>query len=174
MMRLRVAVAVILSATVMATAAACSKKSLAIPDEFCRVSVNNLAPLVPDGDSAKQDFTALEARPGAACNLWVDNHNVLSVNVMLLDGASDVSNWNDVGTQYKHMAQRKVTFAGHAAIGSDHAIVEATCTARAGYLSVSLDFSGDRVENTPTGYKKLQRFLDDFVPKETKKFGCTG
>ncbi|MFF9407351.1 hypothetical protein ACF1B0_17770 [Streptomyces anandii] len=165
--------AAILSVAVMATAAACNKKSLAVPDEFCRVSVKNLSPLVPDGDSLKQDYTALQARPGAACNLWVDNHNILSVNLMLFDGAPEPTNWDDVGKQYKYMAQRKVVFAGHAAIGSDHAIVEATCSTRTGYLSVSLDFSGGRVENTQTGYQPLQRFLDDFVPKETKKFGCT-
>ncbi|MER6067563.1 hypothetical protein ABT187_01645 [Streptomyces sp. NPDC001817] len=165
--------AVILSVTVMGTAAACSEKSIAIPDDFCRVPVQTLSPLVPDGDSLKQDYTALEARPGAACNLWVDSHNVLSANVTLWDRAPDPTNWNEVGNQYKYVAQRKVAFAGHAAIGSDHAMVEATCSTHTGYLSVSLSLSGDRVEDTPTGYKKLQRFIDDFVPKETKKFDCT-
>ncbi|WP_190181488.1 hypothetical protein [Streptomyces naganishii] len=163
----------IICASVMGTATACSKKSLAIPDNFCHVPVQTLSPLVPDGDSLKQDYRALEATPGAACNLWVDGHNILYADVTLSTRAPEPTNWNKVGTQYKHVAQRKVAFPGHAAIGSDHAIVEATCSKNTGYLTVSLYFFGDRVDDTPTGYKKLLRFVDDFVPKQTKKFGCT-
>jgi hypothetical protein len=40
-------------------------------------------------------------------------------------------------------------------------------------MTFDLSFSGDRVEDTSTGYKKLQRFINDFVPRETAKFGCT-
>lgn len=40
-------------------------------------------------------------------------------------------------------------------------------------MSFAVYFSGDRVEDTPLGYKKLLRFINDFVPRETDKFGCT-
>lgn len=39
-------------------------------------------------------------------------------------------------------------------------------------MSVVVDFWGDRVEDTLTGYKKLQQFVNDVVPRETKKFDC--
>lgn len=74
---------------------------------------------------------------------------------------------------YRYAAERPVSFPGHAAIGSDGASVRATCTSRTGYLTFGISFFGDRVENTPNGYKKLRPFIDDFVPKQTQKFGCT-
>ncbi|SFY50751.1 hypothetical protein STEPF1_04006 [Streptomyces sp. F-1] len=103
----------------------------------------------------------------------MDGRGVLSVSVLRWDRAPEPTDWGKVGSPYKYAAQRKVAFAGYASIGSDHAVVQATCNTRNAYMSVEVDFWGDRVENTPTGYKKLQRFLNSFVPEETKKFGCT-
>ncbi|MBJ7002726.1 hypothetical protein ACFYOR_34420 [Streptomyces griseofuscus] len=153
----------------------CSKTQPGIPDSFCHVPVNHsaLSPLVPNGDSLKQKYTPFESHPGAQCDLSVDGRGVLSVAVNRWDRAPDPTDWNKVGTPYKYAAQRKVAFPGHASIGSDRAVVEATCNTRTAYVSVVVDFWGDRVEDTPTGYKKLLRFVNDFVPRETKKFGCT-
>ncbi|MFJ5034492.1 hypothetical protein ACIQB5_42060 [Streptomyces sp. NPDC088560] len=161
--------------TVVLTVAGCSKTQPSIPDNFCHVPVNNsaLASLVPDGDSLEQKYTPFESHPGAQCDLSVDGRGVLSVAVNRWDRAPDPTDWSKVGSPYKYAAQRKVAFPGHASIGSDRAVVEATCNTKTAYVSVVVDFWGDRVENTPTGYKKLQRFVNDFVPRETKKLDCT-
>lgn len=155
--------------------AGCSKTQPNVPANFCHVPVDNsvLAPLVPNGDSLEQKYTPFESHPGAQCDLSVDGRGVLSVAVRRWDRAPDPTDWNKVGSPYKYAAQRKVTFPGHASIGSGRAVVEATCNTRNAYVSIVVDFWGDRVEDTPTGYKKLQRFVNDFVPRETKKFHCT-
>ncbi|MGW4561401.1 hypothetical protein ACWEN3_02995 [Streptomyces sp. NPDC004561] len=155
--------------------AGCSKTQPGIPDNFCHVPVDNsvIAPLVPDGDSLEQKYTPFDSHPGAQCDLSVDGRGVLSVAVHRWDRAPDTTDWNKVGSPYKYAAQRKVAFPGHASIGSDHAVVEATCNTRTAYVSVVVDFWGNRVEDTPAGYKKLLRFVNDFIPRETKKLDCT-
>ncbi|WP_225835958.1 hypothetical protein [Streptomyces sp. NK08204] len=159
----------------MAALAGCGDTHAAVPAEFCKVPVPKaaLSPLIPRGESAKQTYVATEAQPGAACALSADGHRVLYVDVMLWDRGPDPVNWKTVGAPYKYAAERPVSFPGHASIGSDHAVVQASCTSRTAYMSFAVYLFGDRVENTPTGYKKLQRFIDALVPRETKKFGCT-
>ncbi|MGW4319486.1 hypothetical protein ACWEMW_09855 [Streptomyces sp. NPDC004684] len=121
----------------------------------------------------KQTYTASEVQPGAGCALSAGGHRVLYVDIARWDRALDPADWRADGAPYENAAERAVSFPGQAAIGSNGATVQATCTTRTAYMTFGVYFFGDRVENTPTGYKKLQRFLDDFVPKETKKFGCT-
>lgn len=169
-------VAALLCSAVMGAAVGCSSnKQAAVPDEFCKVPVRNssLASLIPNGDSVKQKYTAAQSRPGAFCTLSVDGHRILFVETMRWDRAPDPVDWTKVGSPYKHAAEREVSFPGHASIGSDQAIAQATCSTRTAYMTFDLSFSGDRVEDTSTGYKKLQRFINDFVPRETAKFGCT-
>ncbi|MFE5375481.1 hypothetical protein [Streptomyces mirabilis] len=175
MKRMGQGVAALLCAAMAGMAAGCSSGKLAIPDKFCRVPVekSSLSSVIPDGDRLKQTYEDLESRPGASCNMSVDGHSVLAVNLLRWDRAPDPVDWDKVGSPYKHAARREVSFPGYASIGSSHAIVQATCNTRTAYMSFVVDFSGDRVENTSTGYKKLQRFIDDFVPQETKKFDCT-
>ncbi|MFI9242380.1 hypothetical protein ACIGXF_07285 [Streptomyces sp. NPDC053086] len=132
-----------------------------------------MSALVPDGDSLEQKYTPFASRRGAQCDLSVDGRDVLSVAVRHWDRAPDPTDWDTVGAPYRHAAQRKVAFPGHASIGSDRAVVEAACDTGTGYMSFVVDFWGDRVEDTPEGYRKLQRFVDVFVPEQTKKFGCT-
>ncbi|UWE13346.1 hypothetical protein [Actinacidiphila bryophytorum] len=74
---------------------------------------------------------------------------------------------------FAYAAERPVPFPGHAVTGSNRASIQATCVSSESYISFAIYFSRDRVENTPTGYRKLLRFVNDFVPKETKKFNCT-
>ncbi|WP_329572492.1 hypothetical protein [Streptomyces sp. NBC_01361] len=40
-------------------------------------------------------------------------------------------------------------------------------------MTFNVQFAGDRVADSSSGYKKLQRFLDDFVPAVTEKVECT-
>jgi hypothetical protein len=168
-------VAAFLCVVVMGAVAGCSSTHATIPAEFCKVPVSkeSMAPLIPDGGSVKQTYTATEAQPGAACALSVDGHRVLYVDITRWDRAPDPVNWQAIGSPYKYAAERAVSFPGHATIGSDRAVVQATCTSRTAYMSFAVYFWGDRVDKTPDGYKKLQRFVNDFVPKQTEKFGCT-
>ena len=173
--KLKRGIMTLLCAVMTGAAVGCSNTQPDIPDKFCQVPVENssLSPLIPNGDSIKQKYVAAQSKPGAFCQLHVDGHQILFVEMMRWDREPEPTDWNKVGSQYKHAAKRKVTFPGYASIGSDHAIVQATCDTHAGYMSFVVNFSGDRTEDTPTGYKKLQRFINDFVPKETKKFDCT-
>ncbi|MEU4931072.1 hypothetical protein AB0G54_31985 [Streptomyces yokosukanensis] len=166
--------AALLCSAVMAAAAGCSTHAT-VPADFCKVPVSKaaLSPLIPHDGSVKQTYTTLETQPGAGCTLSADGHRVLYVDIMRSDRTPDPVDWKTVGTPYKYAVERAVSFPGHAVIGSDHAVVQATCTSRTAYMSFAVYFFGDRVENTTTGYKKLQRFVNEFVPRETKKFHCT-
>ncbi|MFF8995857.1 hypothetical protein ACF09H_39205 [Streptomyces sp. NPDC014983] len=167
--------AFLLCTGVIAAAAGCGSDHAAVPAEFCKVPVSQaaLTPLVPQGGSVKQTYTAWDGRPGAVCALGADGHKVLYVATVRWDRAPDPVDWKAVASRFKYAAGRDVSFPGHAVIGSNGAVVQATCASRAGYVSFDVDFSGARVENSPGGYRKLQRFLNDFVPRETKKFDCT-
>ncbi|MFF1835327.1 hypothetical protein ACFVXE_14120 [Streptomyces sp. NPDC058231] len=159
----------------MGTASGCGS-SLSVPDKFCQVPVKRsaLSPLVPEGDALAQKYSESQAQPGAACILSVDDHQVLSVNLLRWDHAPDPVNWKAVASPYKHAAKRDVSFPGGAVIGSDQAVVQANCDSPSAYMSFTFFFRGARVEESAGGYKKLQHFIDDFVPRETKKFDCTG
>ncbi|MER6027920.1 hypothetical protein [Streptomyces sp. NPDC001851] len=167
-------VVALLCGVVMAAAAGCSTHAT-VPADFCKVPVSKaaLSPLIPDNGSVKQTYTALEAQQGAGCALSAGGNRVLFVAITRVDRAPDPADWSAADPPFKNAAERAVSFPGHAAIGSNGATVLATCTSRTAYMTFGIDFFGDRVENTPTGYKKLQRFVNDFVPRETKKFHCT-
>ncbi|WP_250404696.1 hypothetical protein [Streptomyces cellostaticus] len=166
--------AALLCGAVMASAAGCSTHA-SVPADFCKVPVSKaaLSPLIPDNGSVKQTHTALESQQGSACALSAGGQRVLYVDITRWDRAPDPADWKASAAPYKYAAERAVSFPGRAAIGSNGAVVQATCTSRAAYMSFGVDFFGDRVENTPTGYRKLQRFVNDFVPRATKKFHCT-
>ncbi|MFE3634339.1 hypothetical protein [Streptomyces sp. NPDC059168] len=167
--------AALLCVSVAGLIAGCSKSQPAIPEEFCRVPVKKsaLEPLIPNGDSVNQKYRENEAQTGASCTLHVDSHQVLFVEMVRWDRLPESVNWSKVGSPYKHAAKREVSFPGHASIGSENAIVQATCDKRTAYMTFDMYLRGDRVDDTPKGYKKLQSFVNDFVPRETKKFGCT-
>ncbi|MYW15447.1 hypothetical protein [Streptomyces sp. SID161] len=156
-------------------AAGCGSAHATVPADFCKVPVSRaaLAPLIPDDGSVQQTYQATQAQPGAACALSAGGHRVLSVAIARWDRAPDPGDWKASAAPYSYAAERAVSFPGQAAIGSDGGTVRATCTSRTAYMTFGIYFFGDRVENSPTGYKKLQRFIDDFVPKQTRKFGCT-
>ena len=175
MAKLKRGTVVLVCVAVLGASTGCGSTPPEIPDGFCHVPVKKsaLSPLIPNGDSTKQEFTAAQARPGAFCTLHVDSHQVLFAEIARWDRASEPVDWNKVGSPYKYAAKREVSFPGYASIGSGNAIVEATCSTRTGYMSFDIYFRGDRVEETSNGYKKLLQFVNDFVPGATKKFDCT-
>lgn len=85
------------------------------------------------------------------------------------DWAKDGGIWGDD----PHAEKRPVSFPGLAIVGPDGAEVQAYCTSATSYMSFEIDFMGERVEETPTGYKKLMPLVNAFVPQATKKFDCT-
>ena len=153
----------------------CAGKDLAIPERFCEVPVaeSALSPLVPEGEDLEVEYNELKAQSGAACSLTVDNQSVLAVNLQYWDRPPDPVNWKAVASTSKNAKKRGVSFMGDAVIGSDHAVVQAKCDSPKAYMSFVFHFRGDRVEDAPGGFRKLQRFIDDFVPAETKRFKCT-
>ncbi|MFI2432036.1 hypothetical protein [Streptomyces sp. NPDC018693] len=160
--------------TVLATAS-CGSSTLSIPDEFCRTPTEKsaLSPLIPEGENLQQKYKETQARTGAFCTLKVDGHQVLFITIQKYDRKPDPVDWEIVASTYKNAAKRKVSFAGGAVIGSDRGVVQATCDSTSTYMSFAIDFRGDRVEDSAQGYKKLQRFIDDFVPRQTKRYECT-
>ncbi|MFF0969854.1 hypothetical protein ACWDQO_26855 [Streptomyces sp. NPDC003703] len=176
MKKLHPTAAAVVCAGLLGAAAGCSDTKLAVPDDFCQTSVDHsaLSPLLPGSGEVKQTHEDFESpRAGSACTLKVDGHLVLSVNALRSDGKPGPRDWKKVADTYRYAAERDVSFPGTAVIGSDRAVIEALCTKRSAYMSFAVYLYGDRVENTTTGYKKLQRFLDDFVPQVTKRFECT-
>lgn len=174
MAKLARGMAVLVCMSVAGLAAGCSKDRPTVPEKFCHAPVkkSSLEPLLPNGDSVDQRYAENQAQPGASCTLRVDGHQVLYVEVVRWDRAPEPVDWNRVGSPYKNAAKRDVSFAGYASIGSENAIVRATCNKRNAYMSFDIYFRGDRVDGTPSGYKKLLNFVNDFVPQEAKKFDC--
>ncbi|OIK25889.1 hypothetical protein [Streptomyces malaysiense] len=166
--------AALLCTAVMAVTAGCSTPAT-VPADFCKVPVSKtaLAPLIPHDGPVRQTYYATEGQPGAGCALSAGGHRVLFVAFATWDHDPDPGAWKGSAAPYKYAAERPVSFPGRAAIGSNGASVRALCTSPDTYMTFGIYFFGDRVENTPNGYKKLRPFIDDFVPKETKKFGCT-
>lgn len=154
----------------------CSK-NMAIPKDFCSVPVNGstLSPLLPDGEQVKKTREdPLEAGlRNTYCYLGVDGVRVLSVTVRQIDKPLPPEDWKNATSYYRMAAERRMTFPGRAVIGADGALVVAKCGSPTAYILFDVDFYGGRVENTQAGYKKLQRFLEDFTPAVTKKLRCT-
>lgn len=155
-------------------AAGCSN-SIAVPKEFCGVPVESesLSPLLPDEGKLKGWHADMESRPGIFCNISVDRTVILYASVQYYDRPPEPVDWKAVASRNEQAAKRGLAFPGEGIVGSKAAIIVAKCNTPTAYMDVTVDFNGSRVEDSPEGYKKLQRFIEDFVPRETKKYGCT-
>jgi len=162
---------------IAATATGCSDSKLAVPSKFCEVPVHeaSLSPLLPESGSLEQTRKEFRSsRTGGTCFIKVDDRVILNVIFELAEGApQDQFDWKQFEAHYKHAAKRDVAFPGEAVIGADGAVVHAMCDKQSAYMSFVFYFRGDRVDNTPNGYRKLQRFIEDFVPLETSRYRCT-
>lgn len=146
----------------------------AVPGEFCGVPVQkeSLARLLPDGESLKNWHADLQAVPGMACSISIDGTRILYTSVQQYSHAPEPLD-PKLDLNYRNGKKRQVSFRGEAFIGSDGSVVAATCDDPNSYLSVVVKLAGSRVEDTPDGYKKIQPFIEDLVPREAKKYGCT-
>ncbi|MER7001275.1 hypothetical protein [Streptomyces sp. NPDC000410] len=133
----------------------------------------SFSPLLPDGETLEEKHSEFRSRLGAACSVSVDGRKALSVNLLVWDRPADPVDWESLASQHPNAAKREVAFPGDAVIGSDYAVLQAKCDSSPSYMSFVFYFRGDRVEDTPEGYEKLQRFINEFVPPATKRFGCT-
>ncbi|MGW6397459.1 hypothetical protein [Streptomyces sp. NPDC055134] len=157
----------------MALAVAGCGKSLAVPKNFCGVPAQEatLAALLPDGEHLK-NWQAQPPGAYADCALQVDGTQILDVTIRQAEDQPAPEDWRTATKRFSQGARRSIDFPGTAVVGSDGALVSAECGTPSSYLTFNVSFHGDRVEDSGSGYKKLQRFLDDFVPAVTKKVGC--
>jgi hypothetical protein len=167
----RGAAAAACAAGLLAAAGCSGGNEASVPDGFCEVPVarSALAPLVPEHGKVAQTYAGGKAEGYGACHLTSAGKAVLVVNFYTPGNAPDPDGWKKPGDT----AERPVSFLGHADITGDSAVVRADCVSPDKYMTFVISASGERVDRSPTGYRKLQRFVDDFVPKVTEKFGCT-
>lgn len=107
------------------------------------------------------------------CDLNVDGERVLAITIRQIDDNLPTEDWKRATKQFTHASRRTVSFPGTAVIGSDGALATAVCGSPTKYVYFDVRFFGDRVEKNSQGYKKLQRFLEDFAPAITKEAKCT-
>ncbi|MGW1870477.1 hypothetical protein ACWCPS_33645 [Streptomyces mauvecolor] len=69
--------------------------------------------------------------------------------------------------------QNQMRLNGAGGGGSGGGVGQATCDASNSYLKVVVRLSPSRVDDISDGYNKLLPFIEDFVPSETRKYGCT-
>ncbi|NGO73351.1 hypothetical protein [Streptomyces boncukensis] len=163
-----------ISAVVVITGCS-SKETLSGPDTFCRTPVKSsaISPLLPKGEDLRQKYSKMRSEVGAFCNLGVDDKQVLHATVLYYKKKPEPVDWKSIASMYDHGATRSVSFSGTAMIAPEKAIIRAKCDSASEHMQFVLRLNGDRVDESPTGYKKLQRFANDFVPNVTKKYGCT-
>ena len=160
---------------VLAAATGCTVGSHErIPGEICEIPVSKaaLAPLIPEDGKIRQTHHTFTDGSGGDCRLSADRRFVLVMDIVRWDNVVP-KNVGGFSKTVHYAAERPVSFPDYAIVGSNGAQTRTTCTSGKTSMTVEIDFLGDRVENTPTGYKKLLRFVDEFVPQVTKKFGCT-
>ncbi|WP_133305649.1 hypothetical protein [Streptomyces sp. AcE210] len=80
------------------------------------------------------------------------------------DAPSLPENRSAVIQRLERATARNMSFPGEAVTGSNVAEVSAKCGDPAPHLTFNVLLAGDRAEDAGSGDKKLQRFLDDFVP----------
>ncbi|MFI9777626.1 hypothetical protein ACIHCV_23430 [Streptomyces sp. NPDC051956] len=156
------------------TATGCGS-GFTVPETFCDAVVkkDDLSPLLPEGEKLKNKRMKARSKPGAFCSLSVDGTRILYVAYQHDDAPLLPENRRAVIQRLERAATRKVSFPGEAIIGSNGAEVSAKCIDPTPYLTFDVQFAGERVEDSSSGYKKLQRFLDDFVPAVTEHLECT-
>ncbi|MGW2818864.1 hypothetical protein [Streptomyces sp. NPDC001415] len=158
------------------SATGCGAKGVAVPTGFCGVSLKeeSLRPLLPDGENLKNWKADLQATVGMTCSISVDKKHVLSASVQYFkDRMPEPVDMDILKVNLKNAAKIKATFRGETYVGSNGALIYAACDAPNSYLDVSVDVTGSPVETAPDGYKKIQPFIEDLVPREAKKYGCT-
>ncbi|MFC0599531.1 hypothetical protein [Streptomyces palmae] len=116
-----------------------------------------------------------ETLPGAFCNIVIDGKRILFVEIHYVENPRDLDlkDLNRPPEGFENAAMRKPPLPGKAAVGSNGGVVWVKCDEPGALFTLSMYFGGDEVEDSPEGYKKLQRFLDEFTPKVAKKYGCT-
>ncbi|NGO73857.1 hypothetical protein [Streptomyces boncukensis] len=175
----RQVVASLLCVATTVVAAGCSENKLSTPEAFCQIPVakDSLSPLLPKEGNLKQKRSPITEpglkREGALCNIQVDSQRILYASVLHYSEKPEPMNWKAAASPYNHAARRKVSFPGTAMIAPGNATIRAKCDSTSEYMQFVLDLNGERVNDSPTGYKKLQKFANDFVPNATKKYGCT-
>ncbi|WP_406507477.1 hypothetical protein [Streptomyces sp. NBC_00212] len=150
----------------------CSK-GIDMPKSFCDVAVrgDSLAPLLPsEGEVAVSKGELRDV----ICNLSVDGIQTLNVRISKIDKQLPAEDWANAISEFAQAGRRRTAFPGIAVIGANGALITANCGSPAAYVQFDVKLTGKQVQSSEAGAKKVQAFLEDFVPNVTKKLGCTG
>ncbi|MER0447316.1 hypothetical protein ABR738_22665 [Streptomyces sp. Edi4] len=154
----------------------CATKGVVVPTEFCGVPVKgeSLKPFLPNDGSLKNWSAAFQATAGMSCSISVDKKHVLSANVQYFkDRVPEPVDLTVLRVNVKNAGKITATFPGETYVGTNGALVYASCDVPNSYLSVSVDATGSPVEHAPDNLRKIQVFVEDLVPREARKYGCT-
>ncbi|NEB82429.1 hypothetical protein G3I40_45560 [Streptomyces sp. SID14478] len=162
--------------TIAAVAATgCTSESYAFPKTFCGVEVgkSTLSPLLPDGKKLQNQ--QLEPTPSEFdCSLHVDGTQVLDTSIRRISNPLQPEDWKTALSKFTKASKRDVPYPGIAVIGANGARITAQCSGSpSDFLLFNVTFAGDRVEDSAAGVKKLQNFLDEYVPAMTKHLDCS-
>ncbi|WP_406103890.1 hypothetical protein OG698_17270 [Streptomyces sp. NBC_01003] len=170
--------ALLASVVITASATACtsSNEGLDVPGKFCGAPVKKsvLSPLLPEGKDLEAQQSGSEATE-ILCSLHVDGVQVLTSTIRTTDQPLPPEDWNTALAKYSKAKKREVSFAGAAVIGANGARATAKCQpdASSAFLIFNIDLQGDQIDNSQSGVKKLQGFLENYVPAMTKYLDCT-
>ncbi|MFE9412558.1 hypothetical protein ACFYN0_27755 [Streptomyces sp. NPDC006704] len=167
---------VLVIAVILAEAAAtgCSSKGIDMPNAFCDVPLQSaaLAPLLPTEGEVKTRKDVVP--PNSYCDLSVVGKWNLNVRITDLDKKLPPEDWANALAKFSSSGRRDASFRGLSVIGGDGALVMADCVSPSPYVLFDVALAGKPVDKSAAGAKKLQDFLEDFVPAMTRKIGCTG
>ncbi|WP_438292525.1 hypothetical protein [Streptomyces sp. HUAS TT7] len=170
---MRTATRILLAVLMLALVATGCSTSIDIPKTFCDVPVrsDSLSPLLPSEGEVRASKGELR---DTICDLSVGGIQTLSIRIAKIDKQLPPEDWTNAMAEYTRGARRTTTFPSTAVIGGNGALITANCGSPSAYVLFDVYFTGEQVEDSEAGVKKLQRFLEDFVPNVTKKLGCTG
>ena len=163
-------------AVILAEAATtgCSSKGIDVPKAFCDVPLRGaaVAPLLPTEGEVETRKNAVP--PNLYCDLSVVGKWNLNVRIADIDKRLPPEDWANALAEFSSSGRRDARFRGLSVIGGDGALVTADCTSPSPYVLFDVALAGKSVDKSAAGAKKLQTFLEDFVPAVTRKMGCTG
>lgn len=159
--------------------------SYSLPARFCSVATDAkaFAPLLPTGEAIEEDsdpLTVLQERDAlgntedAYCRLAVDKRLSVDVVIRASERERDIHPEDYETALAKLDSARESTnpsFPGRAVVGSHEAFVRATCARRFHSLVVDLEITGP--PGNSESQQRMQRWVDDFIPKIMDKTGCT-
>lgn len=174
--RSRRTVAALVAAVALAAVAGCgSSRDYTVPDSLCGVPVHSadLAPLLPDGGTLKQDRYPSE--PGAPrCTVLVDDSQVMRFSGDFAEPETDPFKVNEAGLldqghpeQVEHVGKR-ATLTDHGAL----AVTDCTHQGKRKQYVVELDLATDTPGKTADRRSAALTLFRSYFAHAAQKQGC--